>query len=255
MSIIRTLTNTCLPRLKNKEQIHNIINIIYKLQIIIENNANLYETVSLLIVIYKKLNDDLAIMIFNYIEDYVFDILRHHFPVQLVKIFQIYDYFKTKRNYLWINTLKIGDRCDVIDLKYIGIECPKYYNKRKKFHCPKWICGKIIDISTRMVKISYDGWQSKFDEWVCKNEQCILPENTKVPDWKKTLKPGSIIEISRDITNEYRSYRKWYVAKVINIQDNMVTYTYKIRNTSKRNIMGCKHLYGEGIIKQRTHNI
>ena len=179
------------PIIINKKKIQELFHFINQLNEVI----NFYD-----INIYSSL-------ILSFLDDYIINIFRL-IPNMISTSYYYYQKIRTKRLNNWINNLTIGQKCDVKD------------SNNNQFYQPKWYEGYIIDIRDNSVKITYNGWKKRFDEWIPKNITRLLPSNTKLRNWRKNIKIDSIVEVKNINPNEYSDTTTfWHKAKVIEIDN------------------------------------
>ena len=61
-----------------------------------------------------------------------------------------------------------------------------------------WYEAKIITCDKKSVTVRFMGWSSKWNAVFLRTSSRIAPRNSKVPNWRKTLKPGKGVEVSGD---------------------------------------------------------
>lgn len=108
----------------------------------------------------------------------------------------------------WVDTLDRGDLCDAID------------NPEADRCTPRWYSGIVIESKKNEVKIHFDSWNNRFDEWISRENRRLLPLYTKTNNWKKKLKINSIVEVRNTLTN---GSTYWHKARVTayNVYDNI----------------------------------
>jgi hypothetical protein len=58
----------------------------------------------------------------------------------------------------------------------------------------RWFDSRIVAIEGDRVKVHYNGWSSRWDSWVDRNDESIQPHLTHTDDWRR-LRVGDVLEI------------------------------------------------------------